>query len=290
MSIIQCFVCKKDLGNISANIFTSQSMYSDTFLYKFLELFMSLNPDDLLQLQTNDPDNYRVCPDCNSKINIYDQGVTMAEKAQHELTRLINSSQQIEFVSDGVIEETTEEKVNFFEDGEVFDVEIVDDTEELEEKVMKASEISSSFENEPKEKFKRKYVKKNKEGFSCDLCGVSFGANDELKAHVATHIGLSPLQCPSCNKIFTQKGALVRHMPMHTGKAPFICHLPLCQKRFIHYSSYHMHRLGHEGIKDKKCEECGGLFISNSHLRRHQRIHSGEKPYVRFYSYFITTC
>lgn len=40
-----------------------------------------------------------------------------------------------------------------------------------------------------------------------------------------------------------------------------------------------MHQLAHYDIRLKKCEICGLELRSNSHLNRHLRVHSGEKPF-----------
>lgn len=109
-------------------------------------------------------------------------------------------------------------------------------------------------------------------------------------------------ECHVCGKTFTQKGALVRHMPMHTGEKPhqvnksmtvvvlqyrlnsksnsFILQCDVCGKRFIHYSSFHMHQMIHTNQRNKKCNICGSEFRSNSHMNRHMRTHSGEKPFA----------
>lgn len=41
-----------------------------------------------------------------------------------------------------------------------------------------------------------------------------------------------------------------------------------------------MHQLAHDDIRDKQCTVCGLELRSNSHLTRHMRVHSGEKPYA----------
>lgn len=50
-----------------------------------------------------------------------------------------------------------------------------------------------------------------------------------------------------------------------------------CGKQFVHYSSFHMHQLAHNNIREKKCDICGLELLSSSHLSRHMRVHTGEK-------------
>lgn len=42
-----------------------------------------------------------------------------------------------------------------------------------------------------------------------------------LDVHVGMHRGIYHHQCPYCQKAFTQKGALQRHLPIHTGDLPY---------------------------------------------------------------------
>lgn len=277
---MDCFVCKKELGAISTNIFTSSSLYSDTPLYKFFEIFLNLNSDDLLQMYQNDQENCQLCPGCNAKVNQYDQGITMADKAQHILTRLLHTHIQLidECVESGDQDKIEEEPVT---SEELIRVEVVNDeiiSEQIDEVPLEPQQEPDKQINKNKSASKkRSYMKKVKEGFVCEFCSLSFDGVGGYEEHKLRHEGLSPLQCPSCYKSFTQKGALVRHMSIHTNEAQFFC--SICGKTFIHYSSFHMHRLIHDDVRDKKCQTCGKTFRSNSHLRRHERVHSLEKPF-----------
>lgn len=38
--------------------------------------------------------------------------------------------------------------------------------------------------------------------------------------------------------------------------------------------------MAHDDVREKKCEECGHLFRSSSHLNRHKRVHTNEKVCV----------
>lgn len=46
-----------------------------------------------------------------------------------------------------------------------------------------------------------------------------------------------------------------------------------CGKQFVHKSSFNMHIMAHDNIRDKSCPHCPLKFRSTSHLNRHIRIH-----------------
>ncbi|XP_032870481.1 ras-responsive element-binding protein 1 [Amblyraja radiata] len=137
--------------------------------------------------------------------------------------------------------------------------------------------------------------------YPCRFCDQVFAFSGVLKAHVRSHLGISPYQCNICTYIAADKAALIRHLRTHSGERPFICkichypftvkancerhlrkkHLKLSRKeieKHIEYAECRPSALS-ESFRspDTVCKYCGQDLKYYRALRHHLRTHSGSK-------------
>ncbi|XP_054746432.1 polycomb protein PHO-like [Anastrepha obliqua] len=93
--------------------------------------------------------------------------------------------------------------------------------------------------------------------------------------------GEKRIACPQkgCYKFFRDNSAMRKHLHTH-GPRVHVC--AECGKAFVESSKLKRHQLVHTGEKPFQCtfEGCGKRFSLDFNLRTHVRIHTGDRPYV----------
>uniref|UniRef100_A0A8C2RIC1 Ras-responsive element-binding protein 1 n=1 Tax=Capra hircus TaxID=9925 RepID=A0A8C2RIC1_CAPHI len=136
--------------------------------------------------------------------------------------------------------------------------------------------------------------------YPCRFCSQVFAFSGVLRAHVRSHLGISPYQCNICDYIAADKAALIRHLRTHSGERPYICkicHYPFTVKANCerHLRKKHLKATRKDIEKnieyvtssaaelvdafcspDTVCRLCGEDLKHYRALRVHMRAHCGR--------------
>lgn len=129
---------------------------------------------------------------------------------------------------------------------------------------------------------------------TCKTCGFVGESLKELQCHItATHnIGKKrvkkkhspndqkyiPVNCPECNKSFSNKYHMRFHLKSHTGTSKFFC--DQCEKSYSNQGNLRHHKkLVHQGLFEFTCTSCGETFPTRQARDTHALLHTGSKPF-----------
>lgn len=123
----------------------------------------------------------------------------------------------------------------------------------------------------------KNHKKKENGPFSCAKCEKSFSYKCNLERHMDLHDATKRFSCTYCDKKFKRNYMLQAHVRSHKGIRPYSCEK--CQLEFTTKGSLIQHNEVHSK-KTFKCSICGQLFRRKFNMIQHERSHRNEKPYT----------
>lgn len=99
----------------------------------------------------------------------------------------------------------------------------------------------------------------------------------EIQEMVQENNTTRKFECELCNKVFSRKTHLIRHMTIHTNERAFECTITGCGSKFRRRDHLQNHLNTHSQLKTHKCEFCENSFGRADHLLNHIRARHTEK-------------
>ncbi len=118
--------------------------------------------------------------------------------------------------------------------------------------------------------------------YQCEECGKLCRSRTDYQVHLnKVHLNERPFKCTECGMAFFAKANLKMHMLVHSDVFNFQC--KVCGKRFRQRPGLRVHMFSHSGAsvcRPFKCSVCNKGFTQKGALIRHERIHTGDRPYI----------
>ncbi|KAL1517650.1 hypothetical protein ABEB36_001388 [Hypothenemus hampei] len=132
------------------------------------------------------------------------------------------------------------------------------------------------------------HIKRHEDNYAvrCDICNKGFLCKKKLEEHIEWHENVPKYECEICHKKFPVKSYLTLHNKFNHKKELFgteeIFQCELCGRKFTFEKSFKRHlSCIHKIGKDftVKCPVCDKLIANNHNLKKHMKVHTGEKNY-----------
>ena len=108
--------------------------------------------------------------------------------------------------------------------------------------------------------------------YPCTICQKEFSNRKALQKHLKLHLSVRSYKCSLCNKAYKRSDHLTRHMLTHNEKSN-IYKCPYCDFSFYlkYHLKSHMNNIHVLNPYKFKCEFCGEYFPKKIKMLKHQR-------------------
>lgn len=283
----KCFIC--DITSIHCIPIIAESKHTKTRFSAFVRKFLNDIKSDRTIIINDDLNSHMLCDKCADKIDEYDLAYCTAErvakemceilrKAEHSMGEQIDGNNHSEnFEIFKMKTKITEIKIDCsLADASLDGNDFIDlnhtstdkndnDANDDEKTLSETNSKQNSPDTEPN------MIKNAENDFNSNKNDKSQKiANQKRDAIEYTH-----LQCEICEKNFSGKKNLARHMRLHTDQnVKMTCEI--CKKVFIYKWSLKLHMQIHANFKEYSCE-CGKRFNRRDKMLEHRKTHDRTK-------------
>ena len=274
-----CSICSKHFAKVSKKKY---------HMLIHTKLFKNLGIDD--KINRSEDRTLLSCRECGKEFNQFSHMKMHIARVHYQLHRLenLNNLDSVEFLE--TVEKSCNDKKNT--------------SQSVKKEEMFYCEFCFEEFSHSGDLKKHKRNKHERLFYKCEICEYSTSTNPKLSKHKTSKHSVKsetikgkegphskpeePIFCELCMKNFARKEGLARHKYFkHEGlghncdKCDYAARTPLGLLK--HKSS--KHGINFELIPDdvvsssSRCKECGKLYNDKTGLRRHEMVHTGERPF-----------
>ena len=115
--------------------------------------------------------------------------------------------------------------------------------------------------------------------FKCKLCDKLFSSKQNLRKHIDARHTVCKFACKLCQKVYSRPQGLRSHVrSIHEG-VHYKCTYQDCDESFKHKDQLNIHILGHQGKFMYICSICSHGYNHKGNFESHQNSHMEGKAY-----------